>query len=246
MLTESNRINRTTTNANTEESIFTTTDSYATLTSNTEDYSTVDEGIIVQSYTDSFGISNTTDILNYPSTEPIANAGTQYTTETSTTERIETETENLLLTGSILVETTTTSNTQHSFNPTTPDIAAFITQFGHVQTSVPEDTERTTELTTESFGFPTNTAQGPNFPNYSTTESITEKTIFATTDSYTTLTFNTEDSSTVYEGINVQSSTDSFGIANTTDILNYSSTESATAQGTNFPNYFTTKSVAGT
>ena len=172
-MTESNRINQTTTDANKEGNIFTTTDSYTTLTSNTEDSSTVEEGIILQSSTDSFGIANTTEILSYSSTEPVANAETQYTTEISTTERIELETENLLVTGSNHVETTIISNIQDGFKPTIPDVAAFITQFGYVATSIPEDAERTTELTTESFGFPTNRAEGTNIPYYSIAESIT-------------------------------------------------------------------------
>ena len=165
-MTEPNRT-ESTTNSNT------TTDNYTTLFPNTENSSTVDERTILQSNTIGFSIANTTDILSYSSTEPTANAETQYTTEISTTDRIEPEIENLLLTGSILVESTTTSNTQYGFNPTTPDVGPFITEFGHVPTLIPEDAESTTELATESFGFPTNTAQETNFPNYSTTEPIT-------------------------------------------------------------------------
>ena len=172
LLIESNRL-ESTTNSSTGETIFTTTQIYKILTSNTEDSSTIDEGIILQSSTDSFGIANTTEILSYSSTEPVANAETQYTTEISTTERIELETENLLVTGSNHVETTTISNIQDGFKPTIPDVAASITQFGHVTTSIPEDAKRTTELITESFGSPTNRAQGTNFPYYSTAESIT-------------------------------------------------------------------------
>ncbi|TMW53445.1 hypothetical protein DOY81_001443 [Sarcophaga bullata] len=223
------------TDAYTEETINTTTDSYTTLSPNTEESSNVDEETIVQSSTDSFGIATTTDILSYSSTEPAANAETQYTTEISTTERIEPENGNLEFTNINHVETTTTSTKEEDVNPTSTDATA--------PTSTAEDAERTTELTTESFGLPTNAAQGTNIPNDFTTESVTEsnrigsttdanteETIYTTIDSYTIL----EDFSTANEETIAQFSTTSFGIATITDILSFSSTEPATTAKTQY------------
>lgn len=164
-MTESNRI-ESTTNANTEETIYTTKDSYTTTTSapNAEDSSTADEQIITQFSTTSFGIATITEFLSFSSTEAATNAETQYTTDISTTDCIEPDNENLVFTGANRLETTTTSKTE-DVDPISTDATAPMTQFGNS-----EDVEGTTALTTESFGFPTNATY---ISNYSTSESVT-------------------------------------------------------------------------
>ena len=66
-------------------------------------------------------------------------------------------------------ETTTAGNSNEDINTITN---GYIEQTTNDTVSITENAERTTEITTESFGYSTYTTVGTNIPNYSTTESI--------------------------------------------------------------------------
>ena len=258
LLTESNQINQTTTHAYTEETIFTSTNSYTTLTPNAEASLTVDKETIAQSSTESVGIANTTHILSYSSTETAASTATAHATEISTIDCMEPESDNLVFINSNHVETTRISNTEEDVGTTTAsyteqatDAADFKTTTENYPTLNALDVEKATELTMPSVWTTTNIVD-TNIQDYSTNELVkspeTTTLSLEPNKDYLLFAFSnqletaTDSSMTLLRNVTEKSkpelTMENWDIETTTktDILEYSTTESVIFTSTVNPN----------